>query len=204
MKFNPANLNRQDAHALMVGAVMPRPIAFVSTIGENGVYNIAPFSFFTAMSSKPAIVGFGVAHKRDGAKKDTLVNIEFAKDFVINLVTEELAEAMNQTSGEYPSHVDEFKVVGLFPLKSDLVKSPRLAESPVNIECRLRQILEFGQPPDATSFIIGDVLLVHVKEESLVDGVIKESKVKAIGRMGQDFYCRTRDIFEMKRPVGPF
>jgi len=200
MKIDPANLNRQDAHALLVGAILPRPIAFVSTVGKDGIHNIAPFSFFTGMSSKPAIVGFGVARRRDGAKKDTLVNIEYTKDYVINLVNEELAEAMNQAAGEYPSHVDEFKVAGLTPVKSDLVKSPRVAESPVNLECRLMQILEFGQSPNVNSFIIGEVICVHVQEETWVDGVIKASKVQAIGRLGEDLYCRTKDIFEMKRP----
>ncbi|MBU1208971.1 MAG: flavin reductase family protein [Proteobacteria bacterium] len=200
MKINPAVLNRQDAHALFVGAILPRPIAFVSTIGKDGIYNIAPFSFFTGMSTKPAVVGFGVGCRRDGTKKDTLVNIEYTKDYVINLVHEGLAEAMNQAAGEYPSHVDEFKVAGLTPVKSDLVKSPRVAESPVNMECRLMQILEFGQSPNLNSFIVGEVVVVHVQEESWVDGVIKATQVKAIGRLGEDLYCRTKDIFEMKRP----
>lgn len=200
MKIDPANLNRQDAHALLVGAILPRPIAFVSTVGKDGIHNIAPFSFFTGMSTKPAVVGFAVGCRRDGTKKDTLVNIEYTKDYVINLVNEELAEAMNQAAGEYPSHVDEFKVAGLTPVKSDLVKSPRVAESPVNMECRLMQILEFGQSPNVNSFIIGEVVGVHVQEETWVDGVIKASKVKAIGRLGEDLYCRTKDIFEMKRP----
>ncbi|MDP3038930.1 MAG: flavin reductase family protein [Deltaproteobacteria bacterium] len=200
MKIDPANLNRQDAHALLVGAILPRPIAFVSTVGKDGIHNIAPFSFFTGMSTKPAVVGFAVGCRRDGTKKDTLVNIEYTKDYVINLVNEELAEAMNQAAGEYPSHVDEFKVAGLTPVKSDLVKSPRVAESPVNLECRLMQILEFGQSPNVNSFIIGEVIGVHVQEETWIDGVIKASKVQAIGRLGEDLYCRTKDIFEMKRP----
>ncbi len=200
MKINPAVLNRQDAHALLVGAILPRPIAFVSTVGKDGIYNIAPFSFFTGMSTKPAVVGFAVGCRRDGTKKDTLVNIEYTKDYVINLVNEELAEAMNQAAGEYPSHVDEFKVAGLTPVKSDLVKSPRVAESPVNLECRLMQILEFGQSPNVNSFIIGEVICVHVQEETWIDGLIKASKVQAIGRLGEDLYCRTKDIFEMKRP----
>ena len=200
MKIDPADLNRQEAHALLVGAILPRPIAFVSTVGKDGIHNIAPFSFFTGMSTKPAVVGFAVGCRRDGTKKDTLVNIEYTKDYVINLVNEELAEAMNQAAGEYPSHVDEFKVAGLTPVKSDLVKSPRVAESPVNMECRLMQILEFGQSPNVNSFIIGEVVGVHVQEETWVDGVIKASKVQAIGRLGEDLYCRTKDIFEMKRP----
>lgn len=165
---------------------------------------LPPLVFFSGMSSKPAIVGFGVGSKRDGGKKDTLANIEFSRDFVINAVTDALAEAMNQTSGEYPSQIDEFQVANLTPLKSDLVKPPRVAESPVNMECRLLQILEFGEAPHVNGFIIGEVLRVHIKDEFWVDGVIKGSRLKGIGRMGEDLYCRTMDIFEMKRPRGPF
>lgn len=204
MKIDPANLDWVGAHELLIGAVLPRPIAFVSTIGEDGVYNLAPFSYFTALSSKPAVVGFGIGRKRDGRKKDTLVNIDFSKDFVINIVTESIAQAMNQASGEYPSHVDEFKEVGLTPVKSDLVKPPRVAESPVNLECRLLQILEFGEPPRINSFVIGEILRAHVQDELWKNGVIQGDKLKAIGRLGEDFYCRTMDRFEMKRPIiGP-
>ncbi len=201
MKIDPANLDRKSAHEIMVGSALPRPIAFVSTIGPDGVYNLAPFSFFIPMSVKPAIVGVGIGRKGDGKEKDTLVNIEFSKEFVINLVTEEMAEAMNQTSGEYPSHVDEFKEAGLTPVKADLVKAPRVAESPVNMECRLLQVLEFGEFPRINTFVIGEVIRVHVKDEFWRNGEILSSKLKAIGRMGGDLYCRTRDVFEMKRPV---
>ena len=201
MKIDLAKLDVAGAHEFMVGAVLPRPIAWVSTIGEDGVYNLAPFSFFTGLSSKPAVVGFGVGRKRDGRKKDTLVNVEFSKDFVINIVTEAIAAAMNQTSGEYPSHVDEFKEAGLTAVKSDLVKPPRVAESPVNLECRLLQILEFGEPPRRSSFVIGEILRAHVQDELWKNGVIQADKLKAIGRLGEDFYCRTMDRFEMKRPM---
>ena len=204
MKIDPPNLNRKEAHELLVAAILPRPIAFVSTVGPDGIFNVAPFSYFTAMSVIPAVIGFGVGPKTGGGKKDTLVNVVHTKDFVINVVSEALARAMNQASGEYPSNVDEFKVTGLTPFQSDLVKSPRVAESPVNMECRLMQILEFGEASRVSSFIIGEVLRVHVQDEVWVDGVIKAPKLKAIGRLGEDFYCRTMDIFEMKRPQGPF
>jgi flavin reductase (DIM6/NTAB) family NADH-FMN oxidoreductase RutF len=196
-------MDRKTAHDIMVGAALPRPIAFVSTIGANGVYNLAPFSFFIPMAAKPAIVGVGIGRKRDGSKKDTLVNIEFAKDFVINVVTESLAEAMNQTAGEYPPEVDEFAVAKLTPVKAALVKSPMVAESPVKMECRLLQILEFGQFPGINNFVVGEVIQVHVKDELWVNGEIQSSRLKAIGRMGGDLYCRTSDVFEMKRPVVP-
>lgn len=200
MKIDLANLDLKDAHDLLVSAVLPRPIAFVSTIGKDGVYNLAPFSYFSVLSTKPAVVGIGIDRKRDGRKKDTQANIEFAKDFVINMVTESMARAMNQASGDYPSDVDEFKETGLTPAQSDLISSPRVIESPVNMECKLMKILKFGEPPRIGSFIIGEIIRVHIKDEVWADGVIKAHQVKVIGRLGEDFYCRTMDIFEMKRP----
>jgi len=181
--------------------MVPRPIAFVSTIGDKGIYNLAPFSFFIPMSVKPAIVGIGIGRRRDGSKKDTLVNIELTRDFVINLVTEEFAEAMNQTAGEYPLEVDEFKIAGLTAVPADLIKSPRVGESPVNLECRLLQILEFGVTPEINNWVIGEVIRVHLKDEFWAGGEIQSSRLKAVGRMGGDFYCRTTEVFEMKRPV---
>jgi flavin reductase (DIM6/NTAB) family NADH-FMN oxidoreductase RutF len=201
VKINPSSLDRKGAHELLAGVALPRPIAFVSTIGEKGVYNLAPFSFFIPMSVSPAIVGIGIGRKRDGSKKDTLVNIELTKDFVINLVTEALAESMNETAGEYPPEVDEFKVSGLTPLKADLVRSPRVGESPINMECRLLQISEYGEFPRINNFVIGELVQVHVKDEFWVGGEIQSSRLRAIGRMGGDLYCRTTDLFEMKRPV---
>ena len=200
MKFDPQELSIKDCHELLVCAVLPRPIAFVSTIGANGVYNLAPFSYFTVLSSKPAILGFGIGSKRDGGKKDTLANVEFTGDFVINVVTEELANAMNLTSGEYPPEVDEFQEAGLTAVPGDQVKSPRVAESPINIECKLKQILKFGEAPKVNSFVIGEALRIHVKEDLLWGNIAKADRLKAIGRMGEDLYCRTQDLFEMKRP----
>ncbi len=201
MKIDPAGLDGKAIHELMVGCVAPRPIAFVSTIGEDGVYNVAPFSFFTLLSMHPTMVGFTIGRKRGGSKKDTLVNIEFSKDYVVNIVNEAIAPAMNQASGDYPSHVDEFKEAGLTPIASDLVRPPRVAESPVQLECRLMQIMEFGASPRIHNFIVGEVLVVHVQDDLIVDGVIKSDRLKAVGRLGEDFYCRTGDLFEMKRPV---
>ena len=200
MKFDLDQFGIKDCHDLLVGAVLPRPIAFVSTIGANGVNNLAPFSYFTVLSSKPPILGFGIGSKRDGGKKDTLENLEFSGDFVINVVTENLVEAMNQTSGDYPPEVDEFQVAGLTPGKSDLVQSPRVTESPINIECRLKQILQFGDAPRINRFVVGEVVRIHIKKELLEGNITRAERLKAIGRMGGDFYCRTQDLFEMKRP----
>ncbi len=201
MKLDLSQLDWMEAHELLVGAVLPRPIAFVSTIGEDGVNNVAPFSFFSSISVKPPYVGFSIGRYREGRKKDTLVNIEFSKDFVINIVTEELVDAMNQASKDYPSNVDEFKEVGLTPVKGDLVRSPMVAESPVNMECRLVKILEFGEAPRINNFVIGEVLRVHVKDDLWIDNTIKADRLKAVGRLGEELYCRTTDMFEKKRPL---
>jgi flavin reductase (DIM6/NTAB) family NADH-FMN oxidoreductase RutF len=201
MKIDPISLDSRAIHELMVGCISPRPIAFVSTVGADGVYNAAPFSFFTVLSLHPTVVGFSVGRRRGGAKKDTLVNIESSRDYVINVVSEAIAPAMNQAAGEYPSDVDEFRQVGLTPLASDLVRPPRVAESPIQMECRLMQIMEFGTSPRLHNFVIGEVLRVHVDDEMIIDGVVKADRLRAVGRLGEDLYCRTRDLFEMKRPA---
>ena len=198
MKIDPPNLDYMDSHELLVGAIVPRPIAFISTVGEDGVFNIAPFSFFTPVCVKPALIGFEVASRRDGRKKDTLRNIETSKEFVFNVVPESMAKAMSQAAEEYPSYVSEFKEVGLTPVKADLVKAPMVAESPVNMECRLVQTLEFGQAPRLTSFIIGEVVRVHIKDEFWLDGQIQMTKLMVIGRLGGQLYCRIADMFEIE------
>ena len=203
MKIDPSEMARKDFYNTLLAALNPRPIAWVSTVGEDGVFNLAPFSFFQAVSAKPPIVCFSVASKRDGRKKDTLRNAESGKDFVLNTVNEALAEVMNQTSAEYPPEVDEFKETGLTPIKSELVKSPRVAESPVNLECQVNQIIQFGQSPEFGSLIIGEVVCMHVKDEYCADGEVDGWKLMNIGRLWGKYYCRITDTFEMKMP-GPF
>ena len=200
MKIIPANLNKKDSHELLMSAILPRPIAFVSTLGEDGVFNVAPFSCFAPIGMKPALVCLQISWKRNGQKKDTLRNIEFTKDFVVNVVDESMAEAMNQASADYPSDVNEFKEVGLTAVKSDLVKAPRVAESPINMECKFVRILEFGEVPTGSHIVIGEVVLVHLKDELWADDQIDISKWKPIGRLGGQLYCRMTDRFEMKRP----
>jgi flavin reductase (DIM6/NTAB) family NADH-FMN oxidoreductase RutF len=200
INLTKANLSKKDMHKLFTSAIMPRPIAWVSTVGENGVFNLAPFSAFAPIGFKPALIVLYISWRRDGQKKDTLRNIEFSKEFVINVVTEDLAEPMNQSCFEYPPDVSEFKEVGLTPVKSEVVKAPRLAESPINMECRALQIMEFGKVPEGGHVVIGEVLVVHIMDEVWVDDQIDMSKLKAIGRLGGDFYCRTTSTFEMHRP----
>jgi flavin reductase (DIM6/NTAB) family NADH-FMN oxidoreductase RutF len=198
MKIIPENLTKRESHELFMSAIVPRAIALISTIGEDGVSNLAPFSCFTSLCLKPAIVGVQIAWKRNGGKKDTLRNIEFSKNYVVNVVEEQMAEAMTQASAEFPSDVDEFKEVGLTPVGSDLVTAPRVAESAVNMECRLVKILEFGGPPTGSHFVIGEVVLVHIKDELWSTDHIKIPEFKPIGRIGEEFYCRMVDVFEIK------
>ena len=129
------------------------------------------------------------------------MNIETTKEFVVNVVNESIAEAMNQAGAEYPSDVDEFKEVGHTPAKSDLVKPPLVAESPVNMECKLTQILEFGEAPIGGHVIIGEIILIHVKDELWTGVDIDVSKLKPIGRLGGQLYCRITATFEMERPI---
>jgi flavin reductase (DIM6/NTAB) family NADH-FMN oxidoreductase RutF len=203
MKYDLQEKDSRELHYLLMSSVVPRPIAWVSTVSGDGVFNLAPFSAYCVMSINPAIVGFGVAMTRDGKIKDTLANIEATKEFVISVVDEDLAEAMNISAAPYPSEVDEFTKAGMTPVMADLVKVPMVSESPIKMECSLNQILEFGEAPATNRFVVGEILRIHVKDEMLIEDDIQMAKLKAIGRMGGrggDHYCRTTDRFEMPRP----
>ncbi len=196
MKADPNDLDWSGAHKLIYSVIVPRPIGLISTIGEDGLSNLAPFASLSSLCNKPSLVHINIGLKSAEQKKDTLTNIEFSKDFVINVVNEGLAEAMKKCAAEYPSDVDEFQIAGLTPGKSDLVKSPLVVESPVNMECKLVQIWKYGDLPNVTSVVIGEVLRVHIKDELYVNGEIQVSALGAIGRIG-DKYCRTTDIINI-------
>jgi flavin reductase (DIM6/NTAB) family NADH-FMN oxidoreductase RutF len=199
--LDPAQIAPNDIYKLMIGMIVPRPIAFVSSIDAAGVRNLAPFSYFTACSSQPPVVCF-CCSVRSGPRpyKDTLENVRATGEFVVNIVSEEFAAEMNACSAEAPPEVDEFELSGLTPLASDLVKPARVAESKVQMECRLREIKVISDQPGGGILVFGDVLRFHVLE-SLLDGYkIDPGKLNAIGRMGGPTYVRTRDRFEMQRP----
>ena len=200
MQITPRDLDNRALHELFMSAFLPRPIAFVSTIGEDGVFNAAPYSSVAPIGLKPALVCFNIGRKANGQKKDTLNNIESCGEFVVNVVDEALVQQMNQAAADYPPEVDEFKETGLTPVKSQLVKPPMIGESPVNMECKLKQILEFGEPSTGSHVIIGEILLVHVRDALWTGIDIDVSKLKPIGRLGAQFYCRATDVFELKRP----
>lgn len=198
MTIDPASTSPVNCYKLLVGSVVPRPIAFVSTVSAEGVRNLAPFSFFNAICSEPPVVCFSTSVRVP--RKDTLLNIQATGEFVVNIVSEEIAQQMNLCSGDYPQGVDEFDVSGLPPVPSDLVRPPRVGESHVNMECKLMQILEVSTRPRGASLIIGEVIRFHV-DPAIVDNFrIDPDQLRAIGRMGGNEYSRTRDRFEMIRP----
>lgn len=203
--LDPANQSAQDTYKLLVGAVVPRPIAFVSTLDEHGVRNLAPFSFFTVASANPPVVCFcpmirGHARPDLPGTKDTLRNIIATREFVLNIVSEEFAAKMNACSADVPPEVDEFDLSKLTPLASERVKPPRVAESHVQMECRLEQIVHVSPKPLGGSLVLGEVLRFHVRSALLENFRIDPDQLHAIGRMAGSTYCRTRDRFEMERP----
>lgn len=202
MVIDPSATAPQNIYKLLIGLVVPRPIAFVSSIAADGVRNLAPFSFFTVASANPPVVAFCpmIPGSGSGRRKDTLRNVEATGEFVVNIVSEDFAASMNVTSGEYPPEVDEFVVSGLTPIASDLVKPPRVAESRAQMECRLVQVVHVSDNPLGGSIVLGEVLRFHVSDEMFDNFRIDPDKLTAIGRMGGAMYSRTRDRFEMERP----
>ena len=197
MIIDPSSQSRGDLYKLMLHTVTPRPIAWVSTVSENGVLNLAPFSFFTAITAKPPTICFSPARLPDGSKKDTLTNIEATGEFVVNVVSEHLAEKMNDTAIDFPGDVDEFESAGLTPVPSDVVSPPRVKESTIHMESKLYRIVPVGD--DGAVVIIGEIVLFHVSDEVVEDGKINSGLLKPLGRMGGFEYTKTCDRFILPR-----
>jgi flavin reductase (DIM6/NTAB) family NADH-FMN oxidoreductase RutF len=200
MEIDAGSLRPAEAYKLLISSLVPRPIAFVSTVSASGARNLAPFSFFMGVGSNPPMVALGIGRHADGPK-DTLRNIRDTGELVINLVSEEIAEAMNVTSGEYDYGVDEFELARLTPVPCARVKAPRAAESPVSYECRVAGIHEYGLVPN--TLVVCEVLAFHVRDDLyLADKKrVDTERLHAVGRLGGPQYCRVRDIFEMERPA---
>jgi flavin reductase (DIM6/NTAB) family NADH-FMN oxidoreductase RutF len=193
--IDPDGLTRLRVYKLLTGTVVPRPIGFVSTLSETGVANVAPFSFFNAVSSRPPIVLFSAA-VRDGRDKDTIAHVRARGEFVVNIVTEAIAPQMSACAENYPPETSEFAVSGLTPVPAHLVKAPLVAESPMNMECRVLQILPL--PESDYTVVFGRVVLFHVDPTIVAgDGRIDPHRLAAVGRMAGNSYCRTRDVFTM-------
>jgi flavin reductase (DIM6/NTAB) family NADH-FMN oxidoreductase RutF len=207
MDVNVSQLPHRELYKIFLNAVAPRPIAWVSTLDVAGQPNLAPFSFFNCVCVDPPLLAFapGLRTSKEenaihGEPKDTLRNVRDTKEFVISVVTYDLREPMNLTSGEYDRKVNEFEIAGVTPAPSQLVRPPRVAESPVSFECRLYQILDFSTAPTSSSLVIGEVVAIHIDDARLKEGHIDRDSLDLIGRMGGMQYTRTTGRFEMARP----
>jgi flavin reductase (DIM6/NTAB) family NADH-FMN oxidoreductase RutF len=197
MRIDPSDLDIRAKYRLLISSVVPRPIALVSTVDAKGVFNVAPFSMFMGVSSNPPMLAVSVA-SRKGVEKDTTRNIRQTRDFVVNVVDEALAEKMNLTSADLPPEMSEFEYAGLTPVASETVKSPRVKEAPVCMECVLVENVRLGNSPN--DLFIGEVKLFHVVDNMLDGNVVDIEKLRPVGRLGDYLYCNVKDIFEMPRP----
>lgn len=205
MEITTENLEWKEAYKLLVGSILPRPIAFVTTIDKQGVVNAAPFSFFTAICADPLLICFSPMRRgKDGAKKDTLLNIEDTKEFVINIVSEDIVEQMNTCATEFPPDFDEAEIAGLTKSNSQKVNPPRINESKIHLECTLFKVLHFGSHAGAGSLVIGKVEHVHIADDLYENGRINTEKLKPIGRMAGHMYTKPMtDTFELVRKKNP-
>ena len=209
MELDPQTSPPEAVYKLLIGCVVPRPIAWVSTVDADGVRNVAPFSFFMAITGDPPTIAFSSSARvsAPGAprvKKDTLRNLEVSGGFVVNVVDDDLAEQMNQTSGDYPPEVDEFTHAGLAAAPGVKVSAPRVAQAPVSMECRLVQILPVGNIPH--HLVIGEIVYFHVRDDiyDSATGRVDTAKLRPIGRLAGNQYSHIHDIFEMKLPVADY
>jgi flavin reductase (DIM6/NTAB) family NADH-FMN oxidoreductase RutF len=201
LAFDPGNTATGDIYKLMVGSIVPRPIALVSSLDQGNVRNLAPFSYFTACSSNPPVVVFcPILRPVPPLAKDTLRNVQDTGEFVVNIVSEEFVERMNATSAQVAPEVDEFELSGLTPMPSELIKPPRVAESHIHMECRLLQVVQVGDQPGGGSLVLGQVLRFHVREDFIENFRIDPDKLRAVGRMAGTTYVRTTDRFDLERP----
>lgn len=194
-------LSFEGFNRVLTGVVVPRPIAFVSTMSKDGLINLAPYSFFNAVAYDPPTIVFSSSRHAGDKRKDTLAHIEETGEFVVNIVVDDIAEAMNRTAAEYPSEVSEFEIAGLTPAPSQQVRPPRVAESPVNMECRLLQVVPLGQGDHQHGLVIGQIVLMHIRDDIIEGHRINHQRLKPTGRLAGNMYCHTSEVFEMVRPV---
>lgn len=204
MIIEPDKTEVPDLHAYLLGAVAPRPIAFVSTIDSQGRVNLSPFSFFNVFSANPPVLIFSPARRgRENTLKDTYENVLEVPEAVVNVVTYNMVHQASLASAEYPRGVNEFERAGFTPTPSRLVRPPRVAESPVSMECRVNQVIPLGDGGGAGNLVICQVLLMHINDAVLDDkGRIDPKKVDAVARMGGDWYCRAQGdaLFQLPQP----
>lgn len=196
--FDLGDTESRDRYKLLSGLIVPRPIGWIGTRRRNGSYNLAPFSFFNVVATAPPTVVFSGGRHRD-RPKDSVTLAEESGEFTVNIVSEDVAQAMSMTAGAFGPDDDEFEIVGLTPVIGSIVDAPMVAESPANLECRVLEVFDIGE--GASSLVIGRVVAIHV-DESILDGTrIDNARLRAVGRMAGNTYVSTDHMFEMPRPV---
>ncbi len=195
MRIDPQTLSSSDMYRFMIGSIVPRPIAWVSTRGADGVTNLAPFSYFVAISSAPPLIGIAI-NDREGDPKDTLRNILATREWVVNVVTEPLLPAMARTAAEWPRGTSEFEVAGLAGVPSERVAPPGVAASPLRLECRLHREMQIGN----SRFVVGEIVLAHVDDAVLTNGRVDAARLGPVGRLGGEFYAPVREVVKVPRP----
>lgn len=200
MQIDPATLTEREIYKILIGAVVPRPIAWVSSIAEDGTPNLAPFSYFNIACTDPPMLLFCPQRRGDGSPKDTLRNVQTTGEFVLHIVSEELASAMNQTSADYPYATDEFAATGLHAAASISIAPPRVADAAVAFECRVEQIVHVGSTRGG-EIVIGRVLQIHVRDDVYRNGYIVLDALKPVARLAGNDYARVTDTFSLQRPT---
>jgi len=188
-------MTSKDVYRFLISAVVPRPIAFVSTVNTAGVTNLAPFSYFNAVSSEPPLVAIAISDRADDPK-DTLRNIRETREFVVNVVSEPLLDAMVHTAGEWPKTTSEFGPSGLTPAPSERVSAPYVAESPLQLECVLHSEIRLGN----SFLVVGEVILARVRDDVFTDGRVDPAKLAPVGRLGGELYAPLGPILKRARP----
>ncbi len=202
MRIDLKALKPRDAYHWLTSTILPRPIAWVSTISAAGKTNLAPFSFFQGVTASPPSLLFIPSNTRDGSKKDTLRNLEEVPEFVVNTVPRALAEQMNATSATLPYGESEIETFAVETVPSEMVRPPRVARSPVSFECKVHQIVHVGEGPIAANIVIGLIQALHVDPAVLgSDGMPDAGKLDHIARIGGSGYALTRDRFNLERPA---
>jgi flavin reductase (DIM6/NTAB) family NADH-FMN oxidoreductase RutF len=205
LSIDPTTIPTPKLHHYLLGAIGPRPIAFASTIDEEGQPNLSPFSFFNVFSANPPILIFSPARNgRTNTTKNTYDNVKKVPEVVINIVNYDILHQMSLSSSPYPAGVNEFEKAGLTQLKSETIQPFRVAEAPVQFECKVNQVIELGTEGGAGNLVICEVLRIHIKEEILdAEGMIDQKKIDLVARMGGDWYCRANEasMFEVKKPI---
>ncbi len=197
MQIDPKKLSSRERYRWLTASVIPRPIAFVSSLSPEGHPNLAPFSFFNGVCTSPPVVAISMGKRKGGEKKDTLRNIEETREFVVNIVTEALAEQTERSSEDLPPESDEFTFTGLTPVPSVLVNPPRVAECPLSLECRLFQSIPIGE--SSSTLVLGEVVSIHADEKILTEGLPDPEKLLPLGRLGGGAYAGLGNLIHIPK-----